>query len=96
MCLLLFSCIRKNIICELPEIKFRDQRQATSIFSEQLPHVNISSKQRWRHLASQFNGRRKGPIFRAEDQTFSWDKSYNANTIYCKIYRKKSVTISKK
>ena len=60
MCSLLFSCIRKNIICELPEIKFRDQRQATSIFSEQLPHVNISSKQRWRHLASQFNGRRKG------------------------------------
>ena len=63
MCSLLFSCIRKNIICELPEIKFRDQRQATSIFSEQLPHVNISSKQRWRHLASQFNGRRKGAWF---------------------------------
>lgn len=63
MCSLLFLCIRKNIICELPEIKFRDQRQATSIFSEQLPHVNISSKQRWRHLASQFNGRRKGAWF---------------------------------
>lgn len=63
MCSLLFSCIRKNIICELPEIKFRDQRQATSIFNEQLPHVNITSKQRWRHLASQFNGRRKGPWF---------------------------------
>lgn len=63
MCSLLFLCIRKNVICELPEIKFRDQRQATSIFSEQLPHVNISSKQRWRHLASQFHGRRKGLWF---------------------------------
>ena len=46
MCSLLFLCIRKNIICELPEIKFRDQRQTTSIFSEQLPQINISSKQR--------------------------------------------------